>query len=279
MGPRRSGSGGADRADHPHGRNADREQPGPELALDHADHGEGDVGRDDEGDHDVDGDARTLDRERVAQGPSAEYEEQADTDGDDHGVDRHPPLGGPVDVLQAQDEGELVEREADAGAEQHREELHPQTLGLPGDEGDTAAHHDDHPDDHVVDVHAALGLDVVEPPADVRADEARVRAHEEEGQQQAERERGDGGAVRTEPALTDSLGCRHQHEPSPRSGRACARPSARLPAAGATPAHHTRPQIAPCRRRSRGRRGAGRAGSSYVVVSRDGDIASCQKET
>ncbi len=53
---------------------------------------------------------------------------------------------------------------------------------------------------------AALGLDVVEPPAHLGADEARVDAHEEEGGEQADEEPGHGGAGLVQPGRADGVG-------------------------------------------------------------------------
>src|SRR5450756_1130481 len=61
--------------------------------------------------------------------------------------------------------------------------------------------HEDDADDHVMHADAVVRLAVVEPPAHSGTDEARVDAHSEEGVEQADGERGDGGAPARRTAL------------------------------------------------------------------------------
>ena len=80
-------------------------------------------------------------------------EQQRDErDAEDHGVDGGAALAGPVDVLEVQDEGELVEREGGAGAEDEGEELDPRAARLQGELQDAGDDHADDAEHGVVDV-------------------------------------------------------------------------------------------------------------------------------
>jgi hypothetical protein len=100
-----------------------------------------------------------------------------------------------------QDEGELVEGQRHPGAEREGEDLQRHPRGREAEREQPGGHHDDHAEDHVVDVRAA-GRDVVEPPRDLRADQPRVGAHRQEGEKQADCKAEQDGASIADLGLT-----------------------------------------------------------------------------
>ncbi len=91
------------------------------------------------------------------------------------------PSCGPVDVFEAHPEGELVERESGADAEEGGEDLVPGTAGFES-EAEKAGAEDQHDaPDEVMDVQPALGFDAAGPPGHAgTADQASAGADEEE---------------------------------------------------------------------------------------------------
>src|SRR5581483_9218254 len=122
-------------------------------------------------------------------GPEVEAEEVEDGDaaGEDDGVDALAALGLPVDIGEAQPEGELVEHERGADAEDDGEEIN--RAAGDEDEAEVAAQeHEHHAGHHVVDVQAAPGGDVVEEWQPLVADAVGDEAHDAEGGQEGEGE-------------------------------------------------------------------------------------------
>ncbi|MBM3146646.1 MAG: hypothetical protein FJ000_01985 [Actinobacteria bacterium] len=202
--PRRSGTGQTDGSHLADDRDEHPEEPGPQLAFQEAEDGEGEVDDDHDHEHRMGGGADTrvpLAHERS----EAEQEQHGDAEDYDDRVDREAPFCGPVDVLQAQDEGELIERERHAAAEEHGGELQPEAGRQECDEQQAGDHHDHHADHHVVHVQAVVGLDVVEPPADVGPDETGVGPYADERQQESDEEPGQSGPLGAEEALADGV--------------------------------------------------------------------------
>src|SRR5206468_497466 len=87
----------------------------------------------------------------------------------------------PVDVVEVDPEGELVDRQAGADAEEEGTDLGPGRMA----EGEKAAgpgdHHRHDPEDEVVEVDAALADDAPRPPRHLRA-ALQPRAHADEGE-------------------------------------------------------------------------------------------------
>ena len=104
---------------------------------------------------------------------------------DDHGVDRDAALLLPVDVLEVEQEGELVERERHAAPEGDRGGDAPEALRVGGDGDEAGDHHDHDADHHVVDVQATR-LEVAKPPARIGADQPRVGPDAQKRDQQTE---------------------------------------------------------------------------------------------
>jgi predicted PurR-regulated permease PerM len=119
--------------------------------------------------------------------PGGEPHQDHSGDGgrDDHGVDRLAALLRPVDVLQVEPEGELVQREPHADAEEHGDDLVPGGWWCDRDT-DVAGDHQEHDSpDEVMDV-GPPHLHVSRPPADLGLDH--VSAGADEGERDQERD-------------------------------------------------------------------------------------------
>ena len=102
------------------------------------------------------------------------------------------PSSRPVDVLEVDPERELVDRQAEADAEEERAELGVGAAAV-GDEAERPeGHHRDDPEDEVVEVDAALAFDVPRPPGDAfAADDPRAHPDEGEGAEEADEDQED----------------------------------------------------------------------------------------
>ena len=179
VGPGGAGPGEAERARERDEGDEDADRPRPQLALQVAHNHEAHVER-----HDGEGDPARTEDELVGlsypQGDDVGEEERGERDAHDDGVDRRPAGLGPVDVVEVQDQGELVERQGRAGAEDAGEDLERGAAGREGELQDAGHDHGDDPEHRVMDVEAG-GTDVgPEPPALLGADHARVEADEGE---------------------------------------------------------------------------------------------------
>ena len=137
---------------------------------------------------DVDEVADLADAARREPGEQQDDERHAE----DHGVDGGTSLAGPVDVLEVQDKGELVEREGSSRAEAQGEELDPGAARVQGELEDTEDDHADDAEHGVVDVQATrrddaagAGALATACPRDARV-EARQHEREDEADQQEE---------------------------------------------------------------------------------------------
>jgi hypothetical protein len=126
-------------------------------------------------------------------GHKREQHEPEQAQRDQRRVDRAAACAGPVDIVEVEPQGVLVDGETEADAEEHRVNRIPGTVGLPYREAKPTGHHHQHdPEEEVVHMHAALGHDAAWPPRHARtahqtggkADEPE-RAHEaDQGQQE-----------------------------------------------------------------------------------------------
>jgi len=140
-------------------------------------HGGGEELQEDDGDDDVD---RPL-----GEGHGADDDEDGEGERDHHRLDRRAPLLGLVDVLQAEPECELVQREPGADPERDGEDLGPRRVRVGREPQEAAQQQQDDPPHQVVDVQVA-GLHAARPPRDLgAAHQARAGANEEERVQEA----------------------------------------------------------------------------------------------
>src|SRR6478672_6278131 len=123
-------------------------------------------------------------------------------DRDDRRVHRLASLVRPVDVLEVDPEGELVEGEPGADPEHRRGDLDPRRLRLVEREAQRAADQHQHDaEDEVVDVKPALGLNAAGPPRHLGTPhEAGARADEEERDEKRREQDQDARAHRFTPA-------------------------------------------------------------------------------
>src|SRR5215203_1131930 len=139
-----------------------------EAAVDHPALGEADRDQeeDDQGAEDAaeNGAGRAVfDRE----GGEAEENQHHRGGGDHHRVDRTAPLVRPVDVVEVDPEGELVDRQAGADPEAKGADLEPGAVAEGGEAGGAGDHHRHDPEDEVMDVDAAVADDAAGPPGDL----------------------------------------------------------------------------------------------------------------
>src|SRR5215207_3372772 len=128
-------------------------------------------------------DRAVLDRE----GSEAEQRQQHQRRRDHRGVDRAAPLLRPVDVVEVDPEGELVDRQAGADPEGEGADLGPGTVAEGGEAAGARDHHRHDPEDEVVEVDAAVADDAAGPPGDLRAaHQPRAHANEGEGEKEAD---------------------------------------------------------------------------------------------
>jgi hypothetical protein len=154
----------------------------PEPLLGEADR---DQGEDQEGTEDA---ADYLGRGAgvEAEGREAEQDQHHARGGDHRGVDRAAPLLGPVDVVEVDPEGELVDREAGADAEGEGADLGPRAVAERGEAQRARGHHRHDPEDEVVQVDAALADHASRPPGDSgTAHQAGAHPDEGEGEDEA----------------------------------------------------------------------------------------------
>ncbi len=184
---RRVGLAQTQRAPHAGGRDEQADHAEEDAALQEADPRQADVE-----DHEQ---AGADERAAVVQAPrlGADHDQPGEHRGHHHRIQRRAALVGPVDVLQAHPQRELVQREARADAEPDRGQLPPRA-GQLGGEGDEPAHQQQHDAPHqVVQVDAALGLHATRPPRH-RAGQPRAGADEAERAQEGQQHQ-EGGLV------------------------------------------------------------------------------------
>ena len=183
-------SGQADGAGERGEGNEDPEQPEDGLALEDREGAEQHVDRDEE---DERGHGGGLVGE--VEGREAEDDETSEQRRDHDGVERGPPLLGPVDVFEVDPQRELIEGESRTDAEERREDVVPGTVRLEGEAEESRAQQEHDPPDEVMDVQAALRLDAPGPPGHAgAADQAGARANEEEGREEG-RQQHEAGAL------------------------------------------------------------------------------------
>src|SRR6201999_2644200 len=156
-------------------REEDADDPVQPPPLEEADRDDGDQ-HDDRGDADHDALAVGADFERVG----AEHDQRDQRPGDHRRVDRAAPLLRPVDVFEVDPEGELVDRQPGADAEEEGADLEVGTLSGGGEAEGPGDHHRHDPEDEVVDVEAAFAFDVARPPTHFGADHPGAEADEGE---------------------------------------------------------------------------------------------------
>src|SRR4051794_30752273 len=109
-------------------------------------------------------------------------EDQHHARGGDHGgVDRAAALLRPVDVVEVDPEGELIDRQPGSDSEEEGADLGPGGAAEGEEAGGTGDHHRHDPEDEVVEVDAAVADDAPGPPGDPRA-ALQPRAHADEGE-------------------------------------------------------------------------------------------------
>jgi hypothetical protein len=160
-GPDRGRLGQPDGTDRSQERYHDANQAGGELALDDADPGHGQVERE--------GGQVQPDGERVAAARGAErrrlHEEHgAERAANQDRVDRLAAALAPVDVVEVEPQGELVQGQRRADPEQRRQHLRPGRLRAVAELEQPGHEHQDDAPYLVMDVHAA-DVDVGEPAA------------------------------------------------------------------------------------------------------------------
>ncbi|HTS99147.1 MAG TPA: hypothetical protein VMI33_21275 [Streptosporangiaceae bacterium] len=183
----------------------DPEQPGPDLALQQRDRGQGEQRRQRQQQA---GQGRPVPAEpqvvRHIADPGrrdAEQQQRGHPGGDEHGVDGDPAGAGPVDVAQVQDQRELVQDQRRADAEQRGRPGPPaRRVQRQGEPGHAARDHEHHAEHHVVQVRVAAG-DVPRPPADLGPDQPDRHPDEAETDQE-----GDEEAEQREPSGVHDLG-------------------------------------------------------------------------
>src|SRR5580658_4140646 len=133
----------AQRPDHPDRWQEEPEQRRPVLAFQDADEGEHAVGAEDPGGGQAQGQLDTVD---VSDAERAEPDQgQAKAGGRQaHRLDRQLALAAPVDVLQMQDQGELIQDERGTGTDRDRGERPPAQRVRAADRGEGS---DDEQDD------------------------------------------------------------------------------------------------------------------------------------
>ncbi|EPH45507.1 hypothetical protein STRAU_1474 [Streptomyces aurantiacus JA 4570] len=194
--PRRAWPGKADRADQRDERHDHPDQGRAQLALGQRDHGEAAVQGDVQGERDavvavVRGEF--VDAERAEAGED-QHDQGRREDDDLHAL---AALLAPVDVVQVQDQGELVQDQARAQAEDDRRAHRPEAVPSRGDRPEAADQHQEDARHDVVDVDVAR-RDVAER-ALPGADEAR----DGPGDQEGPHEGGKGEQQRQLPRLHD----------------------------------------------------------------------------
>jgi len=110
---------------------------------------------------------------------NASDEKSGEEDHHHHGVDGLPPLDRPVNILQVKQEGELVDCQCGADAEDDRNNIQPRLREPKRDSDNSREEHGDHAEDDMVDVEPSR-RDVVKAPlalADLPGDDA----HDDEG--------------------------------------------------------------------------------------------------
>src|SRR4051812_9537115 len=132
-----------DRPDPPNERDEQREQGHEVLRLGQQDRHDQQIEDHQRDDH-LDRSLRKRDR--------PDDDEAGEGGGDHDGLARFPPLLGPVDVLEPQPQGELVERESGADAEEHGEDLRPRRHVLGAEAEEAAEQEQDDAPHQVMDV-------------------------------------------------------------------------------------------------------------------------------
>ncbi len=179
--PDRRGLSQSNRTDQGHRREEHADQSGDDLALEHADQRQGQVHQQRD-----DGGPPLPGAHRAGHEVDAADEQPADGQNAEHGVHRLAPVVGPVDVVQVQPQGKLVEGEADANPEERGRHVQCHPLGSGGDQGQPGAEHRDDAENLVVHVHPA-DAHVLERAtrllarADVPGDEPRAHERDEDG--------------------------------------------------------------------------------------------------
>src|SRR6201999_2791334 len=182
-------------------REEDADDPVQPPPLEEADRDDGDQ-HDDRGDADHDALAVGADFERVG----AEHDQRDQRPGDHRRVDRAAPLLRPVDVFEVDPEGELVDRQPGADAEEEGADLEVGAGAGGGEAEGPGDHHGDDPEDEVVDVEAALAFDVARPPADFGADHPGAEADEGERADEADEDEVAQRQTRANPASATGIG-------------------------------------------------------------------------
>jgi hypothetical protein len=121
-------------------------------------------------------------------------------------VDRPPPLLGPVDVLEVEPEGELVEGQAGADPEEDGDDLPPRVARMDRDADVPAGQQQQDPPDEMVDVRPPH-LDVAGPPAHLRLDHVGARPDEPEREQERDEEQ----ELRLAPRVDDPVAVEIAH--------------------------------------------------------------------
>src|SRR5579875_490311 len=176
----------------------DAQHAAPDLSLQQADDREGQVDGQDEDDPQEGLQVRRPRRGGDAQRDPAEKGQAAQGRGDEDDLDRQASSLAPVNVLQEQDEGELVQHQRHADAKQGGGDSRPRRAGvLDGETADPADAHENQAEDRVVDVRPAR-RDVTRPPPHVRADHPDAETDEQE-----RRDEGDEEAEQPQPPGVD----------------------------------------------------------------------------
>ena len=148
LGPDRVRPGQPHSPDDGHERHDDADHTGAELPLHEADDDEAQVDR-----HATEDDVAEA-RLTMLAGRGPQQDEHDHAADEEDGVHRRAALLAPVDVVEVEDQGELVEHQRQPDTEGHAGQRSPPD-GLSTEGGETAYDHEHEARDRVVDVHAA----------------------------------------------------------------------------------------------------------------------------
>src|SRR5436305_4941018 len=154
---------------------ADRPMQDPALEEAECDQGNDDRGADGAGEQRLH--RAVFDRQRR----EADQDQHHPGGGDHGGVDRLATLLGPVDVVEVDPEGELVDRQAGPDAKEDGADLGPGRMAEGEKSAGSGDHHRHDPEDEVMKVDAAVADDAPRPPGDAGA-ALQPGAHADEGE-------------------------------------------------------------------------------------------------